>query len=247
MKAQRNSLNLLIALILAFSLAAPARPVASVSAAQADLPPVNGPFPPAVTAPSGLGWGLSTSLPALPADTAQAVIQPSGQEFYEVLPTPALPRGVEETYLVFNPIRQEGGFTDPADPPRKSDPAPAGTRAAGPDGAVLPGTWAVMMSEDFSGSLPARGWQVYDSPFVDDTALYTDLPDLLPNQPVGWEFPVVPASIPDTTLTNPLFTHLNTYVDYAILNQGTAISSPFQSCLYLDEQQFFCRTLYDIR
>ena len=68
--------------------------------------------------------------------------------------------------------------------------------------------------------------------------IYRDrpIPDVVPAQWYGWEYPIVPASTTGTTVVDTLHTGYPTYFDWGLTNQGTAstgTSTPTR--LYLDD------------
>jgi hypothetical protein len=46
-------------------------------------------------------------------------------------------------------------------------------------------------------------------------------PDLVPAQWAGWQYPIVPSSIPGTTVVNTLYAGYPTYIDWGLANHGT--------------------------
>ena len=61
------------------------------------------------------------------------------------------------------------------------------------------------------------------------------LPNLTPYSPSGWDFPIVPSSVSGTNTLNNLYTTQATYIDWAVINNGSAdVSSSFDSCLFMD-------------
>lgn len=63
------------------------------------------------------------------------------------------------------------------------------------------------------------------------------LPDLMPSQWGGWQYPIVPSSIPGTVTVNTLYAGVNTYLDWGITNAGSVDSGPVTyGNLYLDNQ-----------
>lgn len=63
------------------------------------------------------------------------------------------------------------------------------------------------------------------------------LPDLMPSQWGGWQYPIVPSSIPGTVTVNTLYAGVNTYLDWGITNAGNVDSGPITyGNLYLDNQ-----------
>jgi hypothetical protein len=60
-------------------------------------------------------------------------------------------------------------------------------------------------------------------------------PNLTPYTPSGWDYPIVPSSVQGTTRVNTLYTGQPTYIDWAVINNGSATASGrFYSYLYLD-------------
>lgn len=60
------------------------------------------------------------------------------------------------------------------------------------------------------------------------------LPNLAPYSPPGWELPIVPSSISGTNTVNDLYAARPTYIDLAVINNGSAVPSEFDSCLFMD-------------
>ncbi len=63
------------------------------------------------------------------------------------------------------------------------------------------------------------------------------LPNLTPYSPTNpdWDFPIVPSSVTGTNTVNDLFTTKTTYIDWAVINNGSADIVPaFSSCLFMD-------------
>jgi N-acetylmuramoyl-L-alanine amidase len=60
-------------------------------------------------------------------------------------------------------------------------------------------------------------------------------PNLTPYTPSGWDYPIVPSSVQGTTRVNTLYAGQPTYIDWAVINNGSATASGrFYSYLYLD-------------
>jgi hypothetical protein len=60
-------------------------------------------------------------------------------------------------------------------------------------------------------------------------------PNLTPYSPPDWDFPIVPSSVSGTNTVNDLFTTKTTYIDWAVINNGSANIVPgFSSCLLFD-------------
>lgn len=61
-------------------------------------------------------------------------------------------------------------------------------------------------------------------------------PDLMPSQWDGWQYPVVPSSITDTTVVNTLYVGYPTYIDWGLTNVGDASTDgDTYGALYIDE------------
>lgn len=85
----------------------------------------------------------------------------------------------------------------------------------------------------------------YDGTFLDDITLrayFTAGSNLKPTQPSGWDYPVVPSMQTGGSTVGTLYAYQNTYIDWAALNEGDAISASFRSCLYMDNTQASCWT-----
>lgn len=83
-------------------------------------------------------------------------------------------------------------------------------------------------------------------PFIDDVVLEKfggpDLTYISPNDPVNpWEGPLIASLGPNTHTSTSLYTHQNTYVDWAIVNQGASTATNFTNCLYLADKLVTCR------
>jgi hypothetical protein len=76
----------------------------------------------------------------------------------------------------------------------------------------------------------------YKGPFVDDIVLQKNVvasgPDLTPFAPSGWDYPIVPSSETGTTTIGVLYPDQDTYIDWAVLNDGESTSTTFYNCLY---------------
>ena len=60
-------------------------------------------------------------------------------------------------------------------------------------------------------------------------------PNLTPYSPSGWDLPIVPSSVMNTHSVNDLYTTMPTYIDWAVLNNGSANAvHAFSSCLLFD-------------
>jgi hypothetical protein len=96
----------------------------------------------------------------------------------------------------------------------------------------------------FSSDLNNTGGIGYDGPFVDDIVLqkYSQaaLPNITPFAPSGWDFPIVPSATTGTHTVSTLYTNQNTYIDWAVINNGAATTTTFTSCLYYDNSQAAC-------
>lgn len=63
----------------------------------------------------------------------------------------------------------------------------------------------------------------------------TGTPNLAPYTPSGWSFPIVPSSVQGTNTVNTLYTGQPTYIDLAMINNGTSRAwGKAYICLYLD-------------
>ncbi len=79
--------------------------------------------------------------------------------------------------------------------------------------------------------------------YIDDILLRknTGEPNLAPYTPSGWDYPIVPSSVTGTGTVGTLYTYQNTYIDWSVINNGTAnIVGRFYSCLYLDNAELSC-------
>jgi hypothetical protein len=82
--------------------------------------------------------------------------------------------------------------------------------------------------------------------WYDDGSGGTLKPNLTPYIPSGWDFPIVPSSVSGTNTVNDLFTTRPTYIDLAVINNGSAdISTGFDSCLFMDSTMLNCWTWND--
>jgi C1A family cysteine protease len=59
-------------------------------------------------------------------------------------------------------------------------------------------------------------------------------PNLVPYQPSGWDYPVVPANVTGGNHVTTLYAGQPTYIDIAVANTGSTSAGAFQICLYLD-------------
>lgn len=68
-----------------------------------------------------------------------------------------------------------------------------------------------------------------------------DQPNLIPYQRSGWDFPIVPSSVPGTNTVNTLYHTQDTYIDWSVINDSTVVATGrFWTCLYLDGTQIEC-------
>lgn len=79
----------------------------------------------------------------------------------------------------------------------------------------------------------------YDGVFIENIQLSADTqgqPNLTYYTPSGWDFPIVPSSVSGTHTVNTLYADQNTYIDWAIQNNGNAdVTSTFYTALYIDD------------
>jgi len=62
--------------------------------------------------------------------------------------------------------------------------------------------------------------------------------DLMPSQWGGWQYPVVPSSIPGTSVVNTLYTGYPTYIDWGLTNAGAEnTGGNTYGALYIDDDQ----------
>ncbi len=66
------------------------------------------------------------------------------------------------------------------------------------------------------------------------------VPDLVPYQPGGWDYPIVPSNVRNTRTVGPDLNDLDTtFIDWAVANQGSATAKPrFYTYLYQDGTPF---------
>ena len=64
--------------------------------------------------------------------------------------------------------------------------------------------------------------------------------NLKPYMPNGWDYPIVPSTATGTHTVSTLYTAQNTYIDWAVINNGAGTSTAFTSCLYYDNGQVNC-------
>ena len=72
--------------------------------------------------------------------------------------------------------------------------------------------------------------------------IWNALPNLTPYMPGGWDYPVVPSATTGTHTVSTLYTSQNTYIDWAVLNNGGSTSTTFSNCLAFDNVQVYCWT-----
>jgi hypothetical protein len=65
-------------------------------------------------------------------------------------------------------------------------------------------------------------------------------PNLTPYSPSGWDFPIVPSSVDGTNTVNELYTTSTTFIDWAVINNGSIAAPEFDSCLFLDSSLLSC-------
>ena len=77
----------------------------------------------------------------------------------------------------------------------------------------------------------------YEGAYIDDIVISSSrLPNLVPYQPTGWDYPVVPSSVPGTHTVNDLYEDIQTYIDWAVANNWAGdVEDTFYVYLYLDE------------
>jgi predicted secreted protein len=66
------------------------------------------------------------------------------------------------------------------------------------------------------------------------TTVPSELPNLVPYKPSGWDYPAVPANVPGGNTVTTLYAGQPTYIDLAVANTGATAAGEFQVCLYLD-------------
>ncbi len=78
----------------------------------------------------------------------------------------------------------------------------------------------------------------YRGVFLDDISLtgdaIADLPNLTWTTPYWWDAPIVPSSVTGTNVTGNLCGNAPTYIDVAVINEGTVTAAPFSVALYID-------------
>ena len=82
-------------------------------------------------------------------------------------------------------------------------------------------------------------------PFIDDVVLEkSSSPDLIaitPDDPVSpWDGPIIASIQQYTHISTTLFTHQNSYIDWAVMNQGAYSATVFTNCLYLADKLAAC-------
>ncbi len=85
----------------------------------------------------------------------------------------------------------------------------------------------------------------YAGPFLDDIVLRKNSgggsSNLTPYTPTGWDDPIVPSSMSGTTTVDTLYHTQDTYIDWAVVNDGSATATGrFYTCLYLDGSEINC-------
>lgn len=71
------------------------------------------------------------------------------------------------------------------------------------------------------------------------------LPNLAAYSPSGWDLPIVPSSVTGTNTVGDLYTTSPTYIDLAVINNGSAFSPGFSTCLFMDSSLLNCWTWND--
>ncbi len=108
----------------------------------------------------------------------------------------------------------------------------------------ITGSSSVWIAFVFSSDVNNTGGLNYDGPFVDNIVLqkYSQAasPNLTPFAPSGWDFPIVPSATTGTNTVSTLYTDQNTYIDWAVINNGADISTTFTNCLYYDNSLVQC-------
>ena len=100
-----------------------------------------------------------------------------------------------------------------------------------------PGAHTLRIRNDCTGAIAEsnEGDNVSDRTFI---WVAPSSPNLAPYQPSGWDGAVVAAAGTGTTRSSALYTDSPTYIDWAIVNKGTATASGrFYACLYLDNSE----------
>jgi hypothetical protein len=105
-----------------------------------------------------------------------------------------------------------------------------------------------LINATFDGELVNQDWYLFafdcvpgDTGNIDYLEVWiwydgggSPLPNLRPYFPSGWDFPLVPSSVSGTNTVNDLYSPFNTYIDWAVINNGNAVAPVFNSCLVLD-------------
>ncbi len=99
-----------------------------------------------------------------------------------------------------------------------------------------PGDHVIRMEIDPWGQVEEENED--DNIFV-DTFTWVDAPVYLPNltytTPSDWDAPIVPSDIEGTNTVGELCGNQLTYVDWAVLNNGTVDAGPFTTLFYVDD------------
>jgi hypothetical protein len=73
-------------------------------------------------------------------------------------------------------------------------------------------------------------------------------PNLVPYQPSGWDSPIVPSSVKNTTRVNDLYEDKPTYIDWAVINNGGSQAvGRFDSHLFLDSTRINYWMTYNLQ
>ena len=108
----------------------------------------------------------------------------------------------------------------------------------------ITGSSSVWIVFGFTSNANNAGGINYDGPFVDNIVLQKysqdSSPNLIPYTPSGWDFPIVPSATTGTNTVSTLVANQNTYIDWAVINNGASTSTTFVNCLYYDNSQAAC-------
>lgn len=90
---------------------------------------------------------------------------------------------------------------------------------------------------------------VDDGPYLDDIKImryFPDAPNLTPDAPSGWTYPIVPSVVTDTHTVDDISPDSTVYIDWNVANMGSDIAQEFDTCLLIDGSEQACWTIDEL-